>query len=108
MDTIITLTISLCDAREANDRINDNRWLANQLQQTATNQWESAESYDTDDDEEGRPHITTITLKEWQAGIDKLGKESKRSLAHLIAEIDDYYDANNAIQVVMFGEEIYG
>ena len=53
MDTIITLTISLCDAREENDRINDNRWLANQLQQTATNQWESAESYDTDDDEEG-------------------------------------------------------
>lgn len=53
MDTIITLTISLCDAREANDRINDNRWIANQLQQTATNQWESAESYDTDDDEEG-------------------------------------------------------
>lgn len=53
MDTIITLTISLCDAREANDRINDNRRLANQLQQTATNQWESAESYDTDDDEEG-------------------------------------------------------
>lgn len=53
MDTIITLTISLCDEREANDRINDNRWLANQLQQTATNQWESAESYDTDDDEEG-------------------------------------------------------
>lgn len=53
MDTIITLTISLCDAREANDRINNNRWLANQLQQTATNQWESAESYDTDDDEEG-------------------------------------------------------
>lgn len=53
MDTIITLTISLCDAREANERINDNRWLANQLQQTATNQWESAESYDTDDDEEG-------------------------------------------------------
>lgn len=53
MDTIITLTISLCDAREANDRINDNRWLANQLQQTATNQWESEESYDTDDDEEG-------------------------------------------------------
>lgn len=53
MDTIITLTISLCDAREANDRINDNRWLANQLQQTATNQWESAESYDTDYDEEG-------------------------------------------------------
>lgn len=53
MDTIITLTISLCDAREANDRINDNRWLANQLQQTATNKWESAESYDTDDDEEG-------------------------------------------------------
>ena len=53
MDTIITLTISLCDAREANDRINDNRWLANQLQQTATSQWESAESYDTDDDEEG-------------------------------------------------------
>lgn len=53
MDTIITLTISLCEAREANDRINDNRWLANQLQQTATNQWESAESYDTDDDEEG-------------------------------------------------------
>lgn len=66
------------------------------------------DGYEEDDDEEGRPHITTITLKEWQAGIDKLGKESKRILAHLIAEIEDYYDANNALQFVMFGEEIYG
>lgn len=36
METTITITISLCDAREANDRINDNCWLASQLQQTAT------------------------------------------------------------------------
>ena len=35
-------------------------------------------------------------------------KEAKRSLAHLIAEVEDYYDANNALQVVMFGEETYG
>lgn len=53
MDTTITITVSLCDAREANDRINDNIQLASQLQQTATNQWQSCESYDTDDDEEG-------------------------------------------------------
>ena len=53
METAITITISLCDAREANDRIYENRWLTSQLQQTATNQWESCESYDTDDYEEG-------------------------------------------------------
>lgn len=53
METAITITISLCDAREANDRIYDNRWLTSQLQQTATNQWESCESYDTEDYEEG-------------------------------------------------------
>ena len=53
METAITITISLCDAREAKDRIYDNRWLTSQLQQTATNQWESCESYDTDDYEEG-------------------------------------------------------
>ena len=52
MEKAITITISLCDAREANDRIYDNRWLTSQLQQTATNQWESCESYDTDDYEE--------------------------------------------------------
>lgn len=52
METAITITISLCDAREANDRIYDNRWLTSQLQQTATNQLESCESYDTDDYEE--------------------------------------------------------
>lgn len=53
METTITITISLCDAREANERIMDNRWLTSQLQQTATNQWESCESYDTEDYEEG-------------------------------------------------------
>lgn len=53
METAITITISLCDAREANDRIYDNRWLTSQLQQTATNQWESCYSYDTEDYEEG-------------------------------------------------------
>ena len=53
METAIRITISLCDAREANDRIYDNRLLTNQLQQTATNQWESCESYDTEDYEEG-------------------------------------------------------
>lgn len=66
------------------------------------------DGYEEDDDEEGRPHITTITLKEWQKGIDLMQKEANRSMAHLIAEVDDYYDANNALQVVMFGEETYG
>lgn len=66
------------------------------------------DGYEEDDDEEGRPHITTITLKKWQKGIDLMQKEAKRSLAHLIAEVEDYYDANNALQVVMFGEETYG
>ena len=66
------------------------------------------DGYEEDDDEEGRPHITTITLKEWQKGIDLMQKEANRSMAHLIAEVDDYYDANNALHVVMFGEETYG
>lgn len=66
------------------------------------------DGYEEDDDEEGRPHIIPITLKEWQKGIDLMQKEAKRSLAHLMAEVDDYYDANNALQVVMFGEEKYG
>lgn len=66
------------------------------------------DGYEEDDEEEGRPHITTITLKEWQKGIDLMQKEANRSMAHLIAEVDDYYDANNALQVVMFGEETYG
>ena len=35
METAITITISLCDAREANDRIYDNRWLTSQLQHTS-------------------------------------------------------------------------
>lgn len=65
------------------------------------------DGYEEDDDEEGRPHITTITLKEWQKGIDLMQKEANRSMAHLIAEVEDYYDANNAMQVIMFGEEIY-
>lgn len=66
------------------------------------------DGYEEDDDEEGRPHITQITLKEWQNGIDLMQKKAKRSLAHLMAEVEDYYDANNAMQVVMFGEETYG
>ena len=66
------------------------------------------DGYEEDDDEEGRPHITQITLKEWQKGIDLMQKEAKRNLANLIAEVDDYYNANNALQVVMFGEETYG
>ena len=53
METAITITINLCDAREANDKNYDNRWHTSQHQQPATNQWESCESYDTDDYEEG-------------------------------------------------------
>lgn len=71
MDTTITITVSLCDAREANDRINDNRWLANQLQQTATNQWESNESYDTDDEDEGdNLYELKETITETLAGLE--------------------------------------
>ena len=71
MDTIITLTISLCDAREANDRINDNIQLASQLQQTATNQWQSCESYDTEDDEEGdNLYELKETITETLAGLE--------------------------------------
>ncbi len=71
METIITITISLCDAREANDRINDNCWLASQLQQTATNQWESCESYDTEDDEEGdNLYELKETITETLAGLE--------------------------------------
>lgn len=66
------------------------------------------DGYEEADDEEERPHTTTITLNEWQKGIDLMQKEAKRSLAHLMAEVDDYNDGNNALQVVMFGEETYG
>ena len=71
METAITITISLCDAREANDRIYDNRWLTSQLQQTATNQWESCESYDTDDYEEGdNRYELKETITETLAGLE--------------------------------------
>ena len=71
METAITITISLCDAREANDRIYDNRWLTSQLQQTATNQWESCESYDTDDYEEGdNLYELKETITETLAGLE--------------------------------------
>ena len=71
METAITITISLCDAREANDRIYDNRWLTSQLQQTATNQWESCESYDTDDYEEGdNLYELKESITETLAGLD--------------------------------------
>lgn len=71
METAITITISLCDAREANDRIYDNRWLTSQLQQTATNQWESCESYDTEDYEEGdNLYELKETITETLAGLE--------------------------------------
>jgi len=71
METTITITISLCDAREANDRIIDNRWLANQLQQTATNQWQSWESYDTDDeDESDKLYELKDTITSTLAGLE--------------------------------------
>lgn len=71
MDTTITITVSLCDAQEANNRINDNRWLHNQLQQTATNQWESNESYDTDDEDEGdKLYELKETITETLAGLE--------------------------------------
>ena len=71
METAITITISLCDAREANDRIYDNIQLASQLQQTATNQWQSCESYDTEDDEEGdNLYELKETITETLAGLE--------------------------------------
>ena len=71
MDTTITITVSLYDAREANDRINDNIQLASQLQQTATNQWQSCESYDTEDDEEGdNLYELKETITETLAGLE--------------------------------------
>lgn len=71
METTITITISLCDAREANNRIRDCRWLANQIHQTATNQWQSWESYDTDDeDESDKLYELKDTIASTLAGLE--------------------------------------
>ena len=70
MDTTITITVSLCDAREANDRINDNIQLASQLQQTATNQWESERFDDEDEDEADDLYELKENLTNTLAGLD--------------------------------------
>lgn len=49
MSITITLTISLHDTDEATDRIIDNSEVRSKLQQISENQWQSWDSYDTED-----------------------------------------------------------
>lgn len=49
MSITITLTISLHDTDEATDRIINNSEASSKLQQISENQWQSWDSYDTED-----------------------------------------------------------
>ena len=69
METAITITISLCDAREGIDRILDNPYFEC-LQRTATNQWESERFDDEDEDEADDLYELKENLTNTLAGLD--------------------------------------
>ena len=69
METAITITISLGDAREGIDRILDNPYFEC-LQRTATNQWESERFDDEDEDEADDLYELKETLTHTLAGLD--------------------------------------
>ena len=69
METAITITISLGDAREGIDRILDNPYFEC-LQRTATNQWESERFDDEDEDEADDLYELKETLTQTLAGLD--------------------------------------
>ena len=69
METAITITISLGDAREGIDRILDNPYFEC-LQRTATNQWESERFDDEDEDEADDLYELKENLTNTLAGLD--------------------------------------
>ena len=65
--------------------------------------------YASEDDDEGEPTMYKIDLDALKTRL-KLArdKEAVRDWSDFILEKDDYYTCNNLMQVVMFGEIIYG
>lgn len=65
--------------------------------------------YAAEDDEDGKPTRYKIDLNTLKERL-KLArdKESVRDWCDFVLENDDYYTCNNLMQVVMFGEIVYG
>lgn len=65
--------------------------------------------YEAEDSEDGRPTRYIIDLDALKARL-KLArdKEAVGDWCDFVLEKDDYYTCNNLMQVVMFGEIIYG
>lgn len=65
--------------------------------------------YAAEDDDEGKPAKYKIDLNTLKERL-KLArdKEAVRDWCDFVLENDDYYTCNNLMQVVMFGEIVYG
>lgn len=65
--------------------------------------------YAAEDDEDGKPTRYKIDLNHLKERL-KLArdKEAVRDWCDFVLENDDYYTCNNLMQVVMFGEIVYG
>lgn len=62
---------------------------------------------DTDDDE--RPTKYTLSLDDFKNGLIKARDgEAAKDWADFVDETDDFYTCNNLLQVIVFGEIVYG
>lgn len=62
-----------------------------------------------DEDEDGKPMRYELTLEDFKKGLIKARDgEDVRDWADFVNENDDYFTCNNLLQVVIFGEVIYG
>lgn len=65
--------------------------------------------YAAEDNEEGKPDRYVVDLKTLRRRLKKArNKEAVRDWCDFVLENDDYDTCNNLMQVVMFGEIIYG
>ncbi len=62
--------------------------------------------YAEEDEEEKTDYI--IDLQQIKDGLNKALGECPHDLADFLTEEDDYFTCNNLMQVIMFGEVIYG
>lgn len=62
-----------------------------------------------DEDENGVPVKYKLNLEDFKNGLNKArDKEAVRDWADFVEEEDDYYTCNNLLQVIVFGEIVYG
>jgi hypothetical protein len=62
-----------------------------------------------DEDENGVPAKYKLNLEDFKNGLNKArDKEAVRDWADFVEEEDDYYTCNNLLQVIVFGEIVYG